>query len=84
MSHLQESQQVLKQWICNFPSKQKCVFKLNSATYKIGLRLTIKFAQKKEHEIFIYDALRDLESFAQLTKREKYPWRSVTFSKVAG
>ena len=30
------------------------------------------------------DALRDLVSFAQFKKREKFPWMSVTFSKVAG
>ena len=30
------------------------------------------------------DALRDLVPFVQLQKREKHPWRSVTFSKVAG
>ena len=29
-------------------------------------------------------ALRDLVLFVQFTKREKYPWRSVNFSKVAG
>ena len=32
----------------------------------------------------ISDALRDLVPFAQLKKREKHPWRSVIFSKVAG
>ena len=32
----------------------------------------------------IYDNLRDLVSFAELKKREKHPWRSITFSKVAG
>ena len=32
----------------------------------------------------ICDALRDLVPFVQFKKREKYPWRSVTFSKVAG
>ena len=31
----------------------------------------------------ICGALRDLVPFVQLKKREKYPWRSVTFSKVA-
>ena len=31
-----------------------------------------------------WDALRDLVSFVQFKKREKHPWRSVTFSKVAG
>ena len=30
------------------------------------------------------DALRDLVPFVQFKKREKYPWRSATFSKVAG
>ena len=31
-----------------------------------------------------FDALRDLVPFVQFKKREKHPWRSVTFSKVAG
>ena len=30
------------------------------------------------------DALRDLVPFVQFKKREKHPWRSVTFSKIAG
>ena len=30
------------------------------------------------------DALFDLVSFVQFTKREKHPWKSVNFSKVAG
>ena len=30
------------------------------------------------------DALRDLVPFVQSKKREKHPWKSVTFSKVAG
>ena len=29
------------------------------------------------------DALRDLIPFARFKKREKHPWKSVTFSKVA-
>ena len=33
---------------------------------------------------FICDALRDLVPSIQFKKREKHPWRSVTFSKVAG
>ena len=32
----------------------------------------------------ICDALGDLVPFAQLKKREKHPWRSVTFGKVVG
>ena len=31
-----------------------------------------------------FDALRDLVPFAQFKKPEKHPWRSVTFSNVAG
>ena len=30
------------------------------------------------------DALRDLVAFVQFENREKHPWRSVNFSKVAG
>ena len=30
------------------------------------------------------DALHDLVPFIQFKKREKHPWRSITFSKVAG
>ena len=30
------------------------------------------------------DVLRDLVSFVQFKKREKHPWRSATFCKVAG
>ena len=30
------------------------------------------------------DALRNLIPFVQFKKREKHPWRSVNFSKVAG
>ena len=32
----------------------------------------------------ICDALRDLVAFVQFEKREKHPWKSVNFSKVAG
>ena len=32
----------------------------------------------------ICDVLRDLVPFAQFKKREKHPWRSASFSKVAG
>ena len=32
----------------------------------------------------ICDALRDLVPLVQLKKRQKHPWRSVTFSKVTG
>ena len=32
----------------------------------------------------ICDALHDLVPFGQFKKREKHPWRSVNFGKVAG
>ena len=32
----------------------------------------------------IFDVLRDLVTFLQFKKREKHPWKSVTFNKVAG
>ena len=32
----------------------------------------------------VYEVLRDLVLFVEFKKREKHPWRSVTFSKVAG
>ena len=38
----------------------------------------------KTNPVCTCDVLRDLASFAQLKKCEKHPWRSVTFSKVAG
>ena len=31
----------------------------------------------------MYDAMHDLVPFVLFKKREKHPWRSVTFSKVA-
>ena len=35
-------------------------------------------------EIFQSDSLRNLVPFVQFKKREKHPWRRVTFNKVAG
>ena len=32
--------------------------------------------------IIVCDAMRDLVLFVQFKKREKHPWRSVTFSNV--
>ena len=32
--------------------------------------------------MFVCEALHDLVPFVQFKKREKHPWRSVTFSKV--
>ena len=35
-----------------------------------------------ENCFFIYDALFDFVPFVQFKKREKHPWRNVTFSNV--
>ena len=35
------------------------------------------------NQILSGDALHDLVPFVQFKKREKHPWRNVTFSKVA-
>ena len=32
--------------------------------------------------MLLFDALSDMVSFVQFKKRERFPWRSVTFSKV--
>ena len=39
---------------------------------------------KNNQHAITCDALRDLAPFIQFKKREKHPWRRVTFSKVAG
>ena len=39
---------------------------------------------QERYDTTICGALHDLVLFVQFKKREKYPWRSVTFSKVAG
>ena len=38
----------------------------------------------KPFEVPQRSALRDLVSLVQFKKREKHPWRSATFSKIAG
>ena len=47
----------------------------------------IDTAQNKKDEPYcshMCDALRDLVPFVRFKKREKHPWKSVNFSKVAG
>ena len=39
---------------------------------------------KQQFSSFLCDALCDLVPFVKFQKHEKHPWRSVTFSKVAG
>ena len=47
-------------------------------------RKASKFSEKPFRFFYgiISDALRDLLPFVQFKKREKYPWRRVTFSKA--
>ena len=45
--------------------------------------MLISFFDAKRSSKTICDALRDLVPFVQFEKREKHPWRSVNFSKVA-
>ena len=49
-----------------------------------GVLLLVKLQAQKLCVIHICDALRNLVLFVQFKKREKNPWRSATFSKVAG
>ena len=44
----------------------------------------LAFIASHREEFNKSDALRNFVTFLQFKKREKHPWRSVTFSKVAG
>ena len=46
--------------------------------------VTLKLPMEKIGRVHTCDALLDLVAFVQFKKREKHPWRSVNFSKVAG
>ena len=72
-----------------------CNFRVKYTTHINNKRL-IKLDRKK-HSMFIgpamlhfakyedtCNALRDLVPFVHFKKREKHPWRSANFSKVAG
>ena len=41
------------------------------------------FTLSIQQPFYICDTLRDLLPVVQFKEREKHPWRSVTFSKVA-
>ena len=70
-------------------SPQKLITSLNSESLSLRnfkcelLIYRINFVTKASWKRFC-GALRDLVAFVQLKKREKHPWRSVNFSKVAG
>ena len=46
--------------------------------------ITNLFRESANPQSYICGALRDLAPFVQFKKREKHPWTSVNFSKVAG
>ena len=46
--------------------------------------LKITGNDKITDQLYICDPLRDLLQFVKFKKLEKHPWKSVTFSKVAG
>ena len=46
--------------------------------------MRVKFSQlNQDMDCYIFAVLCNFVSFVQFKKREKHPWRSVTFSKVA-
>ena len=45
-------------------------------------KLTEISASKEKIDVNICGALRDLVPFVQVKKREKHPWRSVTFRNI--
>ena len=59
---------------------------LDFVCYLLFMVFLVRFCVKKFMKLSenICDALRNLLPFVQFKKREKHPWRSVTFSKVAG
>ena len=64
------------------------ITKSNCDPFYYECQKTIRLFSEKgrdieREEIVGCDALRDLVPFVQFKKREKHPWRSVTFSKVA-
>ena len=56
----------------------KEIIKKTAELSKKCLQITASFTSN------ICDVLRDLVLFVQFKKREKHPWRSINFSKVAG
>ena len=57
----------------------KVTFVISSISNTHGKAIKLGFVKAK-----ICGALYDLVPCVQFKKREKHPWRSVTFSKVAG
>ena len=61
-------------------SEAQCKFQKYLQKQRYGV--TSDIAQ--DLRMLIRDALCDFLPFVQFKKREKHPWRSVTFNKVAG
>ena len=57
---------------------------INICIFGIEMVVLKKVKQGLTSDYQYIDVLRDFMPFAQFKKREKHPWRSVTFSKVAG
>ena len=53
-------------------------------SYNLMRLIKSQICVKDKNFMHICGVLRDLVPFVQFKKREKHPWRSVTFSKVAG
>ena len=74
------------------PAKKLCLFVAVSFDWQKCCFLcssNVNFCKKKEKQTKACNdnkcgALRDLVAFVQFKKREKHPWGSVNFSKVAG
>ena len=61
-------------------SKNKEELLSNQSNSKVGLNTLLLFRKFKIYS----DTLRNLVPLVQFKKHEKHPWKSVTFSKVAG
>ena len=59
-------------------------YSINMQTCDVTMNITTWAGVNSLEWKIIYDALGDLIPFVQFKKREKRPWRSVTFSKIAG
>ena len=75
----------------NFPTLELLTWTCNLSCKKLSnsfnLALKIIFEHYLDIEVYITNmcgALRNFIPFVQCKKREKHPWRKVTFSKVAG
>ena len=75
---------LLQQWIDKKKSIQNIAIYEKKKVEKVWNKYQCKWWGILHTECFIHcDALPDLVSLVQFKKREKHPWRSVTFSKVA-